>query len=465
MNNLTESEARRFISDGFGNEILEFTSLDDSAALVLAKCKKNLRLDGLLVLSEISAKMLAKHKGEPKEISFGGLNCLSASIALELSKYTGTLFFPSLKDLNEETAVALAKHKGPKLSINGISRLRPEIAQALSKYKGDIELSGITELCESEVLALGKYSGNLSLDGLKTVDETVAVALSNRRGGLSLAGVSILNEKSALAFGEHLGRLKMPCLTEVSEEVVSMFDRHKGDVIVCPATLIKINNLRKFPFDFERILPRVALELIAKPIANQISIIVRDDLNLDLIYKRLCKGKLESHKNLAADAIKINVPKWFRKRWSQDPEFWENVEAGVWPEDEYTPTHELRICIDDSKLNTLLNEVVIANVTCEESWLLPIYLGFGGWNNCPQAFEHSAVLRYWNKKYGAKLVSMDTSTIEVMVDCPVVSQEDALSLARDQYVYCPDIVRQGYGTVESLACSLIGSSVWSFWWD
>lgn len=176
MNNLTESEARRFISDGFCNEILDFTSLDDSAALVLAKCKKNLRLDGLLVLSEISAKMLAKHKGEPKEISFGGLNCLNASIALELSKYTGTLFFPSLKDLNEETAVALAKHKGPKLSINGISRLRPEVAKALSKYKGDIELSGITELCESEVLALAKYSGTLSLDGLKTVDETVAVA-------------------------------------------------------------------------------------------------------------------------------------------------------------------------------------------------------------------------------------------------------------------------------------------------
>ena len=48
---------------------------------------------------------------------------------------------------------------------------------------------------------------------------------------------------------------------------------------------------------------------------------------------------------------------------------------------------------------------------------------------------------------------------------PPQTKEEALELARQQYLFCNDIVDQGVGDVESLAKTLLYSPVWYFWWD
>ena len=54
-------------------------------------------------------------------------------------------------------------------------------------------------------------------------------------------------------------------------------------------------------------------------------------------------------------------------------------------------------------------------------------------------------------------------------DWPAVAKpatkEEALALAWEQFVYCPDIVTQGTETVEVLAAALLNGPVWLFLWD
>jgi hypothetical protein len=40
-----------------------------------------------------------------------------------------------------------------------------------------------------------------------------------------------------------------------------------------------------------------------------------------------------------------------------------------------------------------------------------------------------------------------------------------MTVAKEQYIYCADIVDQGVGDISTLAATLIGQNWWSFWWD
>ncbi|MEN3327087.1 MAG: hypothetical protein V7638_1894 [Acidobacteriota bacterium] len=48
---------------------------------------------------------------------------------------------------------------------------------------------------------------------------------------------------------------------------------------------------------------------------------------------------------------------------------------------------------------------------------------------------------------------------------PASTRDEALALAKQQFIYCSDIVHQGVGSVEALAATLFGATVWYFWWD
>ena len=60
---------------------------------------------------------------------------------------------------------------------------------------------------------------------------------------------------------------------------------------------------------------------------------------------------------------------------------------------------------------------------------------------------------------------MSTDVWELFVENPPKTHEESELLAWEQFGYCGDIVWQGVGTVNSLAGTLINSSVWYFWWD
>lgn len=141
--------------------------------------------------------------------------------------------------------------------------------------------------------------------------------------------------------------------------------------------------------------------------------------------------------------------------------------AGEWPEDA-EPHNYFSIPYewtgDYTRLKPL-RTVRLALAPTTASWEAPAYLKFGAWNDCPSPEEHVAVLKRWNALYGAQVVGLTHDVLEVGVTRPPNSKLSAFNLAREQYGYCADIVDQGDGGILDLAATLLGASVWYFWWD
>ena len=96
---------------------------------------------------------------------------------------------------------------------------------------------------------------------------------------------------------------------------------------------------------------------------------------------------------------------------------------------------------------------------------VPAYLDCGGWNAFPQAEVHMGLMRRWRDRYGARMVGHSHDTITMHALRPPATQEDAIALAEEHYAYCPDIIDQGFGTLDGLAAVLINAPTWQFWWD
>jgi hypothetical protein len=146
-------------------------------------------------------------------------------------------------------------------------------------------------------------------------------------------------------------------------------------------------------------------------------------------------------------------------------------------DEEYEPLHcdwppddiELRNRIaashhwEDGKAH---REVSITFVQAMSSWQVPAFFGFGHFNGCPTTEEHLAMLRLWHEHGGGiELASIKHDTIEVLMRRPPATREEAMRLALEHNAYCPDIVSQGCGYIESLAASLMESRYALFWWD
>jgi hypothetical protein len=169
----------------------------------------------------------------------------------------------------------------------------------------------------------------------------------------------------------------------------------------------------------------------------------------------------ESFAQLLQQANSIDPLEWFDKRQAQDPEYYDLTE-GVW-QDLSPATHifaHLNVLTGEPKA-----EIYIALVPVEKSWMIPAFLKTGGWNDCPTAAEHTAILKYWDELYGISVASITSDVIELEVQRPPVTKEQALQLAEQQFIYCPDIVYQGTESIAALASTLLNGRVWFFWWD
>lgn len=79
---------------------------------------------------------------------------------------------------------------------------------------------------------------------------------------------------------------------------------------------------------------------------------------------------------------------------------------------------------------------------------------------------HVAVQRAWYEDFGAEVVCVSGSTVEMRVLQPPSDREAASKLAYDQFVYTGgDLVDQAFGTLNNLTSVLIDAPVWYFWWD
>lgn len=136
---------------------------------------------------------------------------------------------------------------------------------------------------------------------------------------------------------------------------------------------------------------------------------------------------------------------------------------GEW-KDNVIPNHDFTIARDILSQKPL-KTVVIALIPTQICWHVPAYLKFGNWNDCPAPEIHVCLMKLWHERYGAELVGITNDTVEMRVAKPPLNRNDALALAKEQYLYCYDIVAQGTQTLNILAAILLQGSAWYFWWD
>lgn len=137
--------------------------------------------------------------------------------------------------------------------------------------------------------------------------------------------------------------------------------------------------------------------------------------------------------------------------------------VGQWPADTAEDMPGLTIALD---LNGKpLDRVHILVLPTMEAATAPAYLRWGGWNACPAPEYHVAALRDWHTRYGAEPVGISGDVINLRVARRPPTRDEALALAREQFLYCEDLVLQGTETFAPLAAGLMRSDWWYFWWD
>ncbi|MEU1384943.1 MULTISPECIES: DUF4253 domain-containing protein [unclassified Nonomuraea] len=77
----------------------------------------------------------------------------------------------------------------------------------------------------------------------------------------------------------------------------------------------------------------------------------------------------------------------------------------------------------------------------------------------------AAVVRSWEDRFGARVVSVGFNTLDLSVAAPPADPEHALHVAAEHWAFCPDNVVQGPGDLQGYADQIIGRHAWSFWWD
>ena len=85
--------------------------------------------------------------------------------------------------------------------------------------------------------------------------------------------------------------------------------------------------------------------------------------------------------------------------------------------------------------------------------------------------KYSAVVRDWERRFGARVVAAGFDTLALSVATPPTNPDDALHTAAEHFVFCPDNVwpYPGRGahphTLASYAERLIDTHDWDFYWD
>lgn len=220
-----------------------------------------------------------------------------------------------------------------------------------------------------------------------------------------------------------------------------------------------------FPFKVHQVHGNEALARLAEleTAGAGYPVILGNADNFDRMEETFEANSDQSVEELIEAARGIDPANWFVDRQASAPEYYD-IEEDEWPEGDPGPAHSL-----SSHRDVLTGEpfaqVNIAVIPAPEAWMVPCYLRIGGWNECPNAEEHAALFKYWGEKYGATVACIADDVIEMKVTRPPTTRDAALELAKEQYLYCADIVDQGTETIEALAASLQNADAWFFWWD
>lgn len=174
----------------------------------------------------------------------------------------------------------------------------------------------------------------------------------------------------------------------------------------------------------------------------------------------------DSPDDIIQKSLGINAQEWFLERrrelentWDMDLSENEGEWLGVMDASQKVP---LATEFAAGKPQKGLHAI---KISVQEPWTIPAHLKCGGWNDCPSAEIHCAVWRLWQEKYGAEIISVSGDIIEGYVSNPPKTKEDAMELAWQQYLYCPDVVEHGAKTVSNLASAIFNHDLWFFLWE
>ena len=169
---------------------------------------------------------------------------------------------------------------------------------------------------------------------------------------------------------------------------------------------------------------------------------------------------------LLADATSFDIDGWLAARRAQNEadaiEFGDPVPMrGEWPKGDRA-IHKLMVPNETLAPKKPKAQVIVGLLPTSDATATAAYLRFGGWNDCPPPPVHIAIARKWRASHGAVQVSNTYETIEFKLARPITDRQEALDMAMTQFCYCSDSVPDN---LESSAASLLGSTVWQFWWD
>jgi|APTNR8051073442_1049403.scaffolds.fasta_scaffold01789_8 hypothetical protein len=164
----------------------------------------------------------------------------------------------------------------------------------------------------------------------------------------------------------------------------------------------------------------------------------------------------------AADLISLpsDLKKWQRITHSEEL----NAPKENWPSTPMLFSNGLTVATDILN-GRFYDNVHIVLIPTQISWEVPAFLQWGNWNACPPSEYHVAALKKWNELYGAELVGFSGDVLDIKIQRKPSSRNEAITLAREIYYYCPDTVDQGAGSITELAAALKNSNWWSIWWD
>ena len=89
----------------------------------------------------------------------------------------------------------------------------------------------------------------------------------------------------------------------------------------------------------------------------------------------------------------------------------------------------------------------------------------GAVNRWGNSLVISAVLRSWEERFGARLLSVGFAEIQLLVQRPPRTREAAQQLAAEQFAFCDECAGEGLHDISSITAHLLTSPVWTFWWD
>jgi Domain of unknown function (DUF4253)/Sigma-70 factor, region 1.1 len=99
-------------------------------------------------------------------------------------------------------------------------------------------------------------------------------------------------------------------------------------------------------------------------------------------------------------------------------------------------------------------------------WQVFAYWPYGGWNEAPWPDEQLTMVRHWNEKFGAELISKPGDYFEMVVWDPPTTRESALWLAEECIWFGEETVFD-YGDIpdDERVRRARNCRVWHFWWD